>query len=299
MKDAESVLFLGSSYWAAHLCTMLNEYSTQRAFTFKDWWRWLRLPRRRVCLVGVGPADSWKRQVFYQFARWSKRLRLAASPTIFWIGSDVLRLTSGLTEMEGFRHVAGAQWLADEVRAHGYPCGSALFPVALDTFDVQPFPEIDRLQVLCYIPDKASDVHGGEEILEVATECPDIDFRVVGGSGTWCAEAPANVVFAGWVDDMRAAMRAAHVVLRRTPHDAFSAIVREGMLSGRHVVFTYDVEGVWHVPAGSAGELKGVLTLLSARLGEGSLTFNEVPAAQRARLTDTRAQAQTLADELA
>jgi hypothetical protein len=88
------------------------------------------------------------------------------------------------------------------------------------------------------------ELHGSSELMHLAASWPDVDFKVIGGAGTWCLDRPANLRFVGWVSDISVPIRESHVLLRRTQHDSFSAFVREGIASGRHVIFTYDVPGV-------------------------------------------------------
>jgi hypothetical protein len=159
-------------------------------------------------------------------------------------------------------------------------------------------PDVQRLQVLCYIPDAYHHVHGSDELMQVAPLCPDIDFQVTGGNGKWWPDPPENVSFTGWSDDMAGLLANSHVLLRRTPHDSFSAFVREGLVSGRHVIFTYDIPGVTFVRSGDTSGLKRALDRFASELQSDTLELNQVPQEFRHRILDTSAQALALANEL-
>lgn len=298
MKRPASVLFLGSPYWCRYLRDVLGQYAALRGYTSLQIARWPWSRRRRICLVGLGPADTWKRSALHFVARCLFRLRLIETPIVYWIGSDVQRLAPEMPEFDRYRHFAGSDWLAEEVSAQGYSCAELLFPVITDRHDVVPLPDAERLQILCYIPDGVHERHGGSEILDTASRCPSMDFHVIGGTGSWCDNAPLNLSFLGWVEDTPHWMVQSHVVLRRTAHDSFSAFVREGLLLGRHVVFTYSVPGAIHVRANDAVALESVLRELEGQLQRRELQPNIVPQSLRALLADTRAQAETLADGL-
>jgi hypothetical protein len=134
--------------------------------------------------------------------------------------------------------------------------------------------------------------------MHLATCLPDVDFKVIGGVGTWCRERPANVEFLGWVSDVSVPIGESHVLLRRTRHDSFSAFVREGIASGRHVIFTYDVPGVIWVRSGDTSALAAELGALRDLFGRGELKPRRPPDEVLDRISDVRSQARALADEL-
>ncbi len=180
MTLESSVLYLGSPYWCRYLRDLLSDYADLRGFTARQFGQWVAMPRRRVCLVGLGPPDTAKRGVYYAATSLLRGLRMSETPVIYWIGSDVLRLKPGSRAVSRCKNLAGSSWLADEVAALGYPCRPCLFPVRLQHLTMSPMPEINRLQVLCYISDKYHSVHGGEELMRVTPLCPGIDFRILG-----------------------------------------------------------------------------------------------------------------------
>ena len=229
------------------------------------------------------------------FAYALEKLGVVRHRLIYWIGSDVTRLRAGSRFVTGALNIAGSSWLTDEVQSHGYACHERLFPVELPVTEVLPFPGNKRLQVLCYVPDDHHQLHGSAEIRAVAECLADADFTVIGGSGSWWPDCPGNVQFLGWVESIGQYLADAHVLLRRTSHDSLSAFVREGLVSGRQVVFTYDIPGVIYVPSGDTETLVARMKELRTHAREGRYSHNDLDPDLRNRLMDIRSQLQALA----
>ena len=298
MATVSDVLLVGSPYWCDYLQRMLNEHSDLRAHTVRGLGTWFLRYNKRVCLVGVGMPDTWKRWCFHLLAKIPSMLRVADPPAIYWIGSDVLKLRAGNRSVKRCVNLAGSDWLTEEVTDLGYSCQTALFPVELCSQPTAPFPETERLRVLCYVPDKHPQSHGADEILNAARALSDIEFTVVGGSGEWCRDAPDNLTFVGWVSDTRRWINDSHVVLRRTPHDSLSALVREALAAKRHVIFSYRCPGAEYVPPGDDEQLVARLEAFRLAKASGQLELNEVPRDFLDVLTDVRKQTRNLADGL-
>jgi hypothetical protein len=292
------VLLIGSPYWCHNLQGLLNRYGSVRCHTIGAAFRWLRAPARNICLVGVGAPDTGKRYV-YHFTAWLlHRLGIAGSRALYWIGSDVMRLRPNDAYVAGCSNIAGSAWIAEEVRGKGYPCVPRLFPVELRSRRDMPFPPAGRLQVLSYVPDVQHELHGSAELTHLVARFPDVDFKVIGGAGTWWPGRPANVEFLGWVSDISLPIGNSHVLLRRTRHDSFSAFVREGIASGRHVIFTYDVPGVTWIRSGDTDALTAELESLRDLCRRGELHPRRQPDELLDSIADVRSQARALADEL-
>jgi hypothetical protein len=289
-----NVLFLGSPYWCRHLVGLLNEHQFLRAYTWKNTIRWITSRNKSVCLVGLGPPDTYKRFLYHGAAYVMQRLGIIRKRVIYWIGSDVIRLKANSRFVAGCLNIAGSSWLAEEVRDNGYTCEERLFPVELPVSGALPFPESKRLQVLCYVPDEHHYLHGSDEICALVEHFSSVEFTVIGGDGTWWPDSPANIRFLGWVDDPVGYLAGAHVVLRRTAHDSLSAFVREGLVAGRHVIFTYKVPGVIHVERGDITSLLARVDELNTRFAEQRLVQISVDPRIRGWLSDTDAQLEAL-----
>lgn len=293
-----NVLLIGSPHWCGQLKSLLNKYGSVQFHTMGDAFQWLLAPAKGICLVGVGAPDTGKRFVYHFAAFLLHRLGIVRSRTLYWIGSDVMRLRPNDTYVSGCRNIAGSAWIAEEVRAKGYGCIHRLFPVELRSVAGTPFPPAGRLQVLSYIPDAQHELHGSSELAHLVARSPDVDFKVIGGVGTWWRDRPANVQFVGWVNDISVPIGESHVLLRRTRHDSFSAFVREGIAAGRYVMFTYDVPGVTWIRSGDTDALTTELGALSDLLRRGDLKPRCPPDEIMDLISDVRSQARALADEL-
>jgi len=249
---------------------------------------------KSICLVGLGPPDTPKRFLYHLFAFVLQQLRIAGRRVIYWIGSDVSRLRANSRFVAGAVNVAGSSWLAEEVCGHGYACKERLFPVELPVRDKLPFPKKTRLQVLCYVPDAAHELHGSSEIRATAEALTDVDFTIIGGTGAWWPGFPGNVRFPGWTNNIVESLAEAHVLLRRTSHDSLSAFVREGLVTGRQVVFTYDFPGTIYVASGDTETLIARVTELRDCNVDGRLEHSSLDPEVRNRLVDTRTQLQAI-----
>jgi hypothetical protein len=250
--------------------------------------------QKSICLVGLGPPDTYKRFLYHLFAVVLQRFHIVGRRVIYWIGSDVSRLGEQSSFVAGAVNIAGSSWLAEEVEAHGYTCHERLFPIDLPVNEIVPFPEKKRLQVLCYVPDAHHELHGSTEIRALADQFADVDFMIIGGAGAWWPGAPANVKFLGWIDNVVACLAEVHVLLRRTSHDSLSAFVREGLVAGRQVVFTYEFPGAIYVASGDTQTLITRVGELRQRYLDGRLEHSRLDPEVRNRLVDARAQLQVL-----
>jgi hypothetical protein len=241
--------------------------------------------------------DTHKR-VFYHFvARLLQRTRVINKRVVYWIGSDVLRLESGSKYIDGCLNIAGSSWLADEVRQKGYACEVRLFPIEIPFRQPIPFPKAGSLAVLCYVPDAHHELHGSPEIQSVVERFSDVKFTIIGGHGTWWPDHPKNIRFLGWVDDSKEYIAAAHVMLRRTSHDSLSAFVREGLVAGRHVIFTYNCPGVIHVERGKISKLIAEIDKLRMSFNEQTLKLRQASREMTEWLSNTEEQLRALSSD--
>ncbi len=185
----------------------------------------------------------------------------------YWTGSDVPR-TARLLSGTGFlarlwsvpvarlllrksQHCAAAPWLVNELEALGYSAESFPFPTPTERFE-NLRNEGDGLwpaefTVLTYVPDHNYHNYCGDEILDLAKRMPHVQFRTMGGEGKWCVNPPDNLVFLGWTDAIKEYQRCV-VLLRAVRHDALGGTVREALLCGRYVLYTYPHEFTEFLP---------------------------------------------------
>ena len=196
----------------------------------------------------------------------------------YWIGSDILyaardraqgMVTKHFSSSSSAIHLVGAPWFMAELEEIGISAKEALFPLELpEAFDVKPFDH--RRSALTYIPDDRPEFYGGELLVRLAEDFPEVLFDVVGGWGSWLKEELPNIEFHGWVDGIYPFLEENPIVLRLVAHDALGGTVREALAYGCHVIYTFNVPHVRSVPFGEYLALRDAFKVLveSDRAGE-------------------------------
>jgi hypothetical protein len=240
-----------------------------------------------VVRVGFRPGSDGRfgKSIEWYF-RSVRRLNQRAPIVIYWIGTDVAYAREQVRSGRGTRalyrvaneatHFAGSQPLVTELASIGIPAMHVGFPWTVDVFpDVVPIlPEV--LTVLTYIPDSEAEFYGGPQIVEAARALPQVSFNVIGGDGVWLAEHPPNVHFRGWQQRTDAWYRDANVVVRLVQHDSIGGTVIEGLLYGRHVVYSESLPHTQHVSFGDSEALIAALSSLAEISNRGELQPNTV-----------------------
>ena len=234
-----------------------------------------------VCRVGHVPSLRSRKDLAWDVIchRFPRRRSF-----IYWIGTDVQRLLTGIAEgtvtaadrnaIARATSIAGSAVLRDELASVAIAATTVPFPLRpLAVPDpLPPLPATTR--VLTYIPDRRFAFYGGPQILEAARALPDIDFLVMGGSGPQDVRPPENVRFLGHVDDVPALLGSVSVLVRSTEHDSIGATVAEAMLFGRHVITTNQVPHTRRVAFGDAPALIRELQSLDALSHAGALALD-------------------------
>lgn len=173
---------------------------------------------------------------------------------MYWTGSDVLRALHDLEEQrnqktlpEKIVHIAAAPWLADELGGAGFQAMfislSAVPFVRIDlSKEVPPLPK--EFTVLTYVPDSAVSLYGGEHVKSLARDFPMIKIKILASTGGWWPDPPPGVQFLGWVGDPRELYVQSTVLIRMAAHDAIGGMVQEALSYGRHVIWSYPLDGV-------------------------------------------------------
>lgn len=223
----------------------------------------------------------------------------------YWIGSDVARATADLAAGRGVRrfrrmvahgrHMAGSEPLRADLSGIGVDAELVDFAWEPAAAPLEPAPLPDEFGVQTYVPDARYAFYGGPEIIEAARALPDVRFRVMGGTGGWAVDAPANVEFLGWVGDPAPAYTAASCVVRMVEYDSIGGTAVEGLLAGRPVVYSRPLEHTIRVPFGDAAALTRALAGLRDAHAAGTLTADVEAAAWARRTFDPAARFRGLA----
>lgn len=253
---------IGATIWSERLALAIVEHTSLRCDLVAEinWkgffllWRVFLL--KAVIRVGFRPGQMRLRGIVIDIV--SILFLLAKGQLIFfWTGSDVQRSANLMKDrrfitrywslplmrflMRKSTHWAAAPWLVEELKELGCVAKFLAFPTPtgrFENFDCSQRKKSNELIVLSYIPDHNFENYCGRELIEVAHRLPKINFRVMGGEGSWCEEVPPNVQFLGWTDSLDEYGNAP-IVIRAVRHDALGGTVREALLCGCYVIYTY------------------------------------------------------------
>lgn len=206
---------------------------------------------------------------------------------LFWIGSDVLRLMeAGSTDKLDERvaraiatlpSLAGADHLVTELAGAGVAATAVPFPATVLTPPATAPQLPQHFSVLTYLSVGSGprfEFYGGPQILEAAGALPDTRFMIMGVSRIDGHRVPQNVELLGRLEDPSRAYGEASVVIRTVAHDAVGGTVMEGLLQGRHVIYTLPLPHTKTVPFGDTGALISALRSLKSRHDAGTLGLN-------------------------
>ena len=167
-----------------------------------------------------------------------------------WIGSDVPRYAAGRGLHQRLRqylethhvvaHLADSPELAVELKSLGIEASVCrLLPDSIEA-EVLPLPE--QFRVLSYWFDDRRVFYGGDLILALARQMPDVEFLIAGAYGKDAPVVP-NVKYLGRLDSLDSVYRQTSVFLRFAQHDSLSAMVPEALVRGRYVICNRDYPG--------------------------------------------------------
>jgi hypothetical protein len=218
-------------------------------------------------------------------AYWSLLRQTAprAVPCHYWLGTDVMdtvrearagTLRSGAwASARDDLHLSVAPWLTSELQSVDLDPVTALLP-APDPVPAAIPPLPREFAVLTYLPAIRFEFYGGETILDAAGRMPQVRFHVVGGPGDPPRPPSGNVVWHGWVGTMAERYAETTVVVRIPEHDGFGNTVIEGLLYGRHVVYTQEVPFVRRAWPPTPDALVAAIGEFETRHAAGQLALN-------------------------
>lgn len=260
---ADKVAIVGSYMWTTRLSASLSKNAGVHCSTVSevrpgDAHRLLGIFLSRLTLrVGFRPGQFRPRALLLDLIC-LLYVVLGGRLVFYWTGSDVQR-TVRLVSSDRFAlrlwslpvarvllrkslHCVAAPWLVDELATIGVQSECFPFPTPTESFENLTALERGRwpekFTVLSYVPDHNYQNYCGDEVVALARSMPQVDFRIMGGEGQWCLSPPENLKFLGWTDAMKEYLRCV-VVLRAVRHDALGGTVREALLCGRYVLYTY------------------------------------------------------------
>jgi glycosyltransferase involved in cell wall biosynthesis len=212
-----------------------------------------------------------------QFLRAAKLLNKKRI-VMHWAGSDVLDergyVALGYSDrwvVNNIRHWAESDWMVKEVEELGISCERVPLPSSLIPEQASPLPE--EFSVLVHVPSAdLGYLYGLDRILKVARNVPRVRFELVGWLAGRIPDAPDNIRIHGRVRELRKFYEKAAVVWRPARHDGLSFLVREALGHGRHVLYSYPLEGC--VQVSGAEDAQKEIVRLSELHQQGRLELN-------------------------
>lgn len=243
MMERRAVV-VGLNYFGRYIGQLLNKYSERwklevfantRLGTMRALWR-LRYADVLISFGGPGPNAALSLVAH----------RRGIPVIVIWAGTDVLGAAENpfdleVTKRQASVDLAGAPWLAEELRAIGVP---ALYqPIVSAELPARINPLPAQFTILTYLPVPRRTFYGEERVYSIARKMRDARFLVIGNGGR-NPNAPTNVEFLGWVDNVGPVIDASSVLLRLPEHDGPAMMVVEALARARHAVWTYPLPGV-------------------------------------------------------
>lgn len=159
--------------------------------------------------------------------------------TVFWNGSDVLRLLDSQERIHIIKqfpvtHFCHNKQLQDELASVGI--NAEIRPIFFGEIEDYPvsYKQSDKPQVYMTCNQYRENEYGIPQVLEVAKELPEIKFHIYGING----QNTDNVIYHGWIeeDKMDKEIKDFQGVMRLNRHDGFSQTVMKAILMGQHPI---------------------------------------------------------------
>lgn len=244
--DPERLLVVGPPRFAAFLAEIASAAGLEADWLGSAEWAQSPAVRRLRTLSAHHIVHFyWSRRVRIEEVLFARYRRMAVAYS--FIGSDVQRLSQAPVWKKARTRIglrlaqavtANAPWLIEELAAMGIRARLLSDAYVTRPERIHPLPPVPR--VLTYLAEGREAFYGLPIVLELARTRPQVEFHVVGTRGERVANAPGNLVFHGWVDDLKVHLRNATVFLRLTEHDGLARSVLEALSECRQVIWTQE-----------------------------------------------------------
>lgn len=165
---------------------------------------------------------------------------------LHWTGTDIISFASGKASV-GWRkkivrgivkrtvaHVTDSEHLADDLLKIGIKASVVRLLTPYIEAEAVPLPE--KFTVLSYWSDKRKNFYGGDIVLRLARDFPEVEFNILKATGSG-ENAPKNVHFLGTRDDMETVYGNTTVLIRLPEHDSLAKMPLEALARGRYVIY--------------------------------------------------------------
>lgn len=115
-------------------------------------------------------------------------------------------------------------------------------------YELLPFPnDFAVMSYVGYHPSSdESAFYGWNSLIRIAKDYPDLTIFVVGRKSS-LGDHPSNMVFLGYVNDIRQVLSKVKAVIRLTYHDGMPRLILEGLATGRYIIYAQSFPHTFHV----------------------------------------------------
>ena len=203
----------------------------------------MRLFGEKMKMERYSPETDKDKPVFFEGLYFDKDYRIfrehRGKKTVFWNGSDVLRLLRNPKWVEIIKgleasHYCHNKQLQDELAGIGI--SAEIRPIFFGDIEKYPvsYKHCDRPQVYMTCNEGREDEYGIPQVSVISNELPEITFHIYGING----QNTNNVIYHGWIDEkiMDEEIKDFQACIRLNKHDGFSQTVMKSILMGQYQV---------------------------------------------------------------
>jgi len=287
------VTFVGfEAFWMQVLVDGLTERFSEtldcRWMMWPSTWpqriRFLVAMLRSDLVIRVGMPFEFESETNRLWLHWISRSRRTRGVN-YWIGYDVKLLRDRLTArtptaddllaFDALTHWSGGPNMTEALQEVGVPAQTVVCPSPSRPIPPLAPPLPAKFRALLYWRDATSEYSSGPQLVEAARRLPDIEFDVVGATGSNLTDPPPNLTFHGRVSDMDRMYERSTVAVRAVEWDSVpGGIVEEALLFGRHVLYSFEFPHTIHVPHADEEALVQELARLRDLHNRGELGLN-------------------------
>ena len=166
-----------------------------------------------------------------------------------WVGTDVLNAKKSCFNGEKndkylykIKHYCEIDWIEKELLKIGIVANICDIVRLENDYQIKDDNDASNTVIaLSYIGKNREDFYGIENILNLAKIYTEIEFRICGTDGENII-APPNVLFLGWIDDMRKEFKKCSIFLRLVEHDGLAFSVVEALSFKKWVIYSQSFE---------------------------------------------------------
>lgn len=264
------VASLGAGWHARNIAKMLDaDFKEMPSFKPNEY--------EALYVIGFYPEfASQQDQMFWNNMFDQNAGRSAAKKVVHFVGSDVWQLYNvSMMSLKFWREyfkanvdilLAESEFIRDELEDLGIK-NVRVVPIPPHTlYDVMPLPE--KFTVAVYMPQVNAAFYNPEAMEEIATKCPDIEFKffgnpMLGGRRKKEDGSDTNVEYMGHIapDKFGEFIKSCSAIIRFPRHDGLPLSVIEFLTAGRYSIQSVPIEGTDCIPMHSFTVDKAVTAL--------------------------------------